>query len=113
MTNNGRFTIYKEGCQAWKQWQKKFKNPLDLENILHSENIRLKDNDSGKLFFVNIRAMEENSWLFKGRIAFIGITVRVGNLFDIATREEEEAIRELLDEHLNELAKKHNCFYSK
>ena len=109
MTNNGRFTIYKEGCQAWKQWQKKYKNPLDLDNILHSENIRLKDNDSGKLFFVNIKAMEENTR--HGRIAFIGITIRSNNLFDLATREEEEAIRDLLDEHLKELSKMHDCIY--
>lgn len=110
MTNTGRFTIYKDGCQAWKQWQKKYKNPLDLENILHNENIRLKDNDSGKLFYVNIKAMEE-SGIFKGRIAFIGITIRTSNLFDLATREEEAAIRELLDDKLKELSKVHNCIY--
>ena len=113
MTNKGRFTIYKDGCQAFKQWQKKYYNPFDLETILHNENIRLKDNDSGKLFYVNIRAMEENSWLFKGRIAFIGVTIRSGNLYNLATTEEEEAIRDLLDEHIKELAKKHNCHYSK
>ncbi|MDY0141646.1 MAG: hypothetical protein RBR97_07125 [Bacteroidales bacterium] len=109
MTNNGRFTIYKEGCQAFKQWQKKYKNPLDLDNILHSENIRLKDNDSGKIFYVNIKAMEENTR--HGRIAFIGITIRSGNLYDLATREEEAAIRSLLDEKLKTIAEKHNCIY--
>ncbi len=111
MKNEGRFTIYKEGCQAFRQWQKKYKNPLDLENILHNENIRLKDNDSGRLFYINIKAMEEVSVIFKGRIAFIGITVRCGDLFDIATREEEAAIREFLEEHLKELSKVHNCIY--
>ncbi len=109
MKNEGRFTIYKEGCQAWKQWQKKYKNPLDLENILYYEDLRIKDNDSGKLFYVNIKAMEENT--IHGRIAFIGVTVRCGNLFDIATREEENTIREFLEEHLKELSKVHNCIY--
>lgn len=110
MTNTGRFTIYKDGCQAFRQWQKKFKNPLDLENILHYEDIRLKDNDSGKLFYVNIKAMEEESVIFKGRIAFIGITIRTNN-FELATREEEESIRDLLDDKLKELSKMYNCIY--
>ena len=113
MTEKGRFTIYKEGCQAWRQWQKKYYNPFDLETILHNENIRLKDNDSGKIFYVNVRAMEEYSWIFKGRIAFVGVTIRSGNQYALATTEEQDDILDLLDEHIKELAKVHNCHYSK
>lgn len=113
MTEKERFTQYKEGCQAWKQWQKKYPNPFDLENILHNENIRLKDNDSGKIFYVNIRAMEENSYIFKGRIAFIGVTVRRGQLFDMATREEENEIKKFLDDKLAKISKEFNCSYTR
>lgn len=109
MTEKGRFTIYKEGCQAWKQWQKKFKNPLDLDNILYYEDLRLKDNDSGKIFYINIKAMEENT--IHGRIAFIGLTVRGDKYFNVITYEEQEEIKKLLDEKLKTIAEKHNCIY--
>jgi hypothetical protein len=111
MTEEGRFTTYKEGCQAFRQWQKKHKNPLDLENILHNENIRIKDNDSGRLFYVNIKAMEEYSIIFKGRIAFVGVTIRGGKYFDVITYEEQEEIKKSLDEKLKTLAERYNCIY--
>ena len=111
MTEKERFTQYKEGCQAWKQWQKKFKNPLDLDNILYYEDLRIKDNESGKIFYINIKAMEEVSVIFKGRIAFIGLTIRGDKYFNVITYEEEEEIKKLLDEKLKTIAEKYNCIY--
>lgn len=107
-----RFTTLKSGCDGFNRWQKKYPNPLDLATIHHSENLRLKDNNTGEYYYINIKAMSENMHKL-GRIAFIGLTIRKNDNFILATREEENEIKKFLDDKLSKISKDFNCSYTR
>lgn len=105
-----KYTILKGGCSAFNAWLKKHPNPLDLNKIHHVESLRVKENSTGIIYYVNIKAMSEET--LHGRIAFVGVTIREGSPFYKATLEEKKDIEQFLADKTKAIASKYNCYYS-
>lgn len=104
------YTMLASGTGSFNAWLKKYPNPLDLNEIHHFETLRVKENSADIIYYVNIKAMSEKT--LHGRIAFVGITIRKGSGFELATREEEKDIKQFLADKIKAIANHYDCYYS-